>query len=153
MGALGPTTQNRGVSGFRQPFTAAMPPAMPAPLRHLPHLIHLADWADLPEGTARGFDPHGQGSDTVILVRYQGRVHGWRNVCPHQHIPLEWRKDAFLNPAADRLVCAAHGAQFAIDSGLCTLGPCLGQGLEPVPLHIGPDGAIYLAPAQDEPKT
>lgn len=42
---------------------------------------------------------------------------------PHQGTPMAWRKDAYLDAAGERIVCAAHGAQFEIDSGLCTLGP------------------------------
>lgn len=91
----------------------------------------------LPEGEARGFDPWNEGHDTVLVVRYGGRLHGWRDACPHYgDTPLAWRKDAYLSGDRTRIVCAAHGAQFDIATGLCTLGPCLGQGLQPVALHI-----------------
>ena len=52
-------------------------------------------------------------------------------------------KDAYLNAARDRIVCAAHGAQFDIATGICTLGPCLGQRLQPVALDVR-HNEIYL---------
>lgn len=91
----------------------------------------------LPEGQARGFDPWHEGHDTVLVVRHQGELYGWRDACPHYgDTPLAWRKDAYLSGDRTRIVCAAHGAQFDIVTGMCTLGPCLGQGLQPVALHI-----------------
>jgi nitrite reductase/ring-hydroxylating ferredoxin subunit len=56
---------------------------------------------------------------------------------------MAWRKDEYLNAARDRIVCAAHGAQFDIATGVCTLGPCLGQRLEPVVLCVR-DNEIYI---------
>jgi nitrite reductase/ring-hydroxylating ferredoxin subunit len=46
----------------------------------------------------------------------------------------------------DRIVCAAHGALFDITNGLCTLGPCLGDALVPVPLTVQANGEIHIAP-------
>lgn len=91
----------------------------------------------LPEGEARGFDPWDEGRDTVLVVRHQGELYGWRDACPHYgDTPMAWRKDAYLNGARTRIVCAAHGAQFDIATGVCTLGPCLGQGLQRVALQV-----------------
>ena len=92
---------------------------------------------ELQEGQARGFDPWHDGHDTVLVVRHGGQLYGWHDACPHYgDTPLAWRKDAYLDAARKRIVCAAHGAQFDIASGVCTLGPCLGQGLRPVALQI-----------------
>ena len=100
----------------------------------------------LPDGDARGFDPAGSGRDTLFIVRQGQRLHGWRNACPHiDGAPMAWRRHAYLNAERSRIVCSAHGAQFAIDSGLCTLGPCLGQRLTAVPLTLNPAGEVHLA--------
>jgi nitrite reductase/ring-hydroxylating ferredoxin subunit len=73
---------------------------------------------ELAERESRGFDPWNDGHDTVLLVRHGGGVYGWRDACPHHGgTPMAWRKDAYLNYERNRIVCAAHGAQFDIESG------------------------------------
>lgn len=100
---------------------------------------------ELAEGQSRGFDPWGEGRDTVLLVRHGGVVHGWRDACPHHGgTPMAWRKDAYLDGERNRIVCAAHGAQFDIASGVCTLGPCLGQSLQSVDLAMTTERNIYI---------
>jgi nitrite reductase/ring-hydroxylating ferredoxin subunit len=113
--------------------------------------LFLCRLEDIPDGTSLGFDPWGDGRDTVLLVRQGSRVHGWHDACPHygtqeRNVPMAWRKDAYLNADRTRIVCAAHGAQFDIATGVCTLGPCLGQGLRPVALAVTPDNHIYIPP-------
>jgi nitrite reductase/ring-hydroxylating ferredoxin subunit len=107
--------------------------------------MRLCHFDDLPDGHARGFDPHADGHDALFVVRRGPTLHAWRNACPHQGTPLAWRRHAYLNAARERIVCAAHGAQFEIDTGRCTLGPCLGQALTPVPLTLADDGAVHLS--------
>ena len=58
---------------------------------------------------------------------------------------MAWRRDAYLNAAGDRIVCAAHGALFEIDSGLCVLGPCLGDRLQALPWCLRGDELVLLA--------
>jgi nitrite reductase/ring-hydroxylating ferredoxin subunit len=107
--------------------------------------IRLASVADLPDPGARGFDPDGTGRDTLFVVRRGGELHAWRDACPHfGDTPMAWRKDAYLNGDATRIVCHAHGAQFDMASGVCLLGPCLGQRLIPVPIEVTGDGDIML---------
>lgn len=104
----------------------------------------LCTFAELPDGSARGFDPHSSGRDTVFLVRQGDRLSAWVNRCPHHGTPLAWRRNAYLNAAGDRIVCGAHGAQFAIDTGLCTLGPCLGDRLTPAQVQVHNNGEVHL---------
>jgi nitrite reductase/ring-hydroxylating ferredoxin subunit len=63
---------------------------------------------------------------------------------------MAWRKDEYLNAARDRIVCAAHGAQFDIETGVCTLGPCLGQRLQPVALTVTAAGDINIRLESEE---
>lgn len=56
---------------------------------------------------------------------------------------MAWRRDAYLNRDASRIVCSGHGAEFEIESGRCTLGPCLGQALARVELEVDVDGSVY----------
>lgn len=115
------------------------------------HAVFLCHCDAVPENAARGFDPWHGGQDTVIVVRKHGRFHAWRDACPHfGGTPMAWRKDAYLNGDASKIVCAAHGAQFDIDSGVCTLGPCLGQALEAVGIVVTADQEIYMTPSGDK---
>ena len=107
--------------------------------------MRLCHLSDLPEGSSRGFDPWGEGHDTVFVVRRRG-VYAYRDACPHwPGAPMAWRKDAYLDAARERIVCAAHGAQFEIETGLCVLGPCVGQSLTPVHVIQTDDCEIHLA--------
>ncbi|MCS0627883.1 Rieske (2Fe-2S) protein [Telluria mixta] len=113
--------------------------------------VFLCRDGELAEGESRGFDPWNDGQDTVLLVRHGGKVHGWRDACPHHGgTPMAWRKDAYLNYERDRIVCAAHGAQFDIASGACVLGPCLGQSLQRVELMTTTEQHIYVCPQGQE---
>lgn len=99
---------------------------------------------DLVESKSRGFDPLGEGRDTMFLVRKGDAVYAWRNHCPHyDRARMAWKKDEFLDPSGQQIMCFAHGALFEIDSGICTLGPCLGQSLTPVDVEIR-DGTVWV---------
>jgi nitrite reductase/ring-hydroxylating ferredoxin subunit len=113
-------------------------------------LCHLAD---LPDGGARGFDPFGRGRDTVFAVRQGGAVRVWADRCPHHGTPMPWRKDAYLNAAGDRIVCAAHGALFEPDTGLCVQGPCLGERLRALPSTLTDDGELLLLAARPQDRS
>jgi nitrite reductase/ring-hydroxylating ferredoxin subunit len=112
---------------------------------------YLCAQAELGEGQSLGFDPWGEGRDTVLLVRHGGDVYGWRDACPHHGgTPMAWRKNEYLNADRNRIVCAAHGAQFDIASGRCALGPCLGQSLQPVDIFITTEQHIYIRRNSEE---
>ncbi len=97
---------------------------------------------ELAERQARGFERW-----QVFVLRHQGRLHAWRDACPHYgDTPLAWRRDAYLNADGSRIVCAAHGAEFEPATGLCVLGPCLGRHLRPVAVGVSPDGWIEIEP-------
>lgn len=81
----------------------------------------------LTEGHSRAFSVAGV---SLFGVRRQGKVHLYRNRCPHRGIPLNWEADRFLDDSASLIHCAHHGALFVIDSGECVAGPCEGEWLE-----------------------
>ncbi|WP_185993680.1 MULTISPECIES: Rieske 2Fe-2S domain-containing protein [unclassified Variovorax] len=111
--------------------------------------VRLCALAELRDGHARGFDPAGSGQDSVFAVQSGGQVRVWADRCPHLGTPLPWRRHAYLNAAGEHIVCAAHGALFDLDSGLCVHGPCRGVHLEAVPFRIGRHGDLMLIdPAQ-----
>jgi nitrite reductase/ring-hydroxylating ferredoxin subunit len=99
---------------------------------------------DLADASARGFSSTGGGDDDLFVVRRGDAVYGYRNVCPHNGVALEYRKDKFLNADGSEIVCSAHGAHFDIATGYCTYGPCLGESLQPLPLRIE-HGRVMIA--------
>jgi nitrite reductase/ring-hydroxylating ferredoxin subunit len=106
--------------------------------------MRLCALDDLPQRGARGFDPSASGRDTLFVVRAGDAVYGYRDSCPHQAAPMAWRKDAYLDAQGTSIVCSAHGALFDIETGLCRLGPCIGQSLQAVPLHVTADRSIEV---------
>ncbi|MHA4871869.1 Rieske (2Fe-2S) protein [Duganella sp. PWIR1] len=105
-------------------------------------LCHVDDIAD---GAARGFDPEGTGHDTLFAVRRGDNIYGWYDRCPHEgDTPLPYKRHAYLNKAATRIVCYAHGAQFDIASGAGLAGPCLGLALSRAPLAVDANGYVVL---------
>jgi len=107
------------------------------------HVRLLCHGGELKEGSARGFALDRSGRDSLFLVRHEGAVHGYLNDCPHwPGSPMAWRRDAYLNRDATRIVCSGHAAEFDIASGRCTLGPCLGRSLTPVRLEIDAQGWV-----------
>lgn len=104
----------------------------------------LCRMEELQEGGSRGFDPEGRGQSTVFAIRHADTVHVYADSCPHHGTPLAWRCHEYLNAAKDYIVCAAHGAQFEIDTGLCVLGPCLGERLTRMPWRLS-RGEIVIA--------
>ncbi len=107
-------------------------------------LVPLCLVAELADGRSRGFDPLDEGRDTMFVVRTGDNVFGYRNACPHYDFGrMAWRKDEFLNGDRSRIMCAAHGALFRIEDGVCEAGPCLGQTLTKVPLEVR-DGLLWV---------
>jgi len=99
---------------------------------------------DLPLDCARGFDLFGVGAPAIFVVRTTTMVRAYLDVCPHYgRTQLAWRRDAYLTADASAIRCSAHNAIFRIADGVCTAGPCLGQGLTPFTLRIK-DGEIWL---------
>lgn len=100
---------------------------------------------EIADGAAQGFDPLGQGRDTMFVVRRGDRLYGWRNFCPHYgHDQMAWRKDDYLTHDGARIVCGAHGAEYEIETGICVAGPCIGKRLIAVPLELRA-GKVFIA--------
>ena len=74
---------------------------------------------------------------------YKRQVYVYVNSCPHVGTPLDWTPGRFLSANGKRIICATHGAEFQIENGMCTLGPCQGEALEKVAIQIQ-DGTIYV---------
>jgi len=91
---------------------------------------------DIPDGGARGFPPAQGGFAGLFAVRQGDRVLIYVNSCPHLGVSLDWTLDRFLSADGSRIVCATHGAEFAIADGVCLRGPCFGERLEAVAVDV-----------------
>jgi nitrite reductase/ring-hydroxylating ferredoxin subunit len=83
------------------------------------------------------------GGFELVVTRKHGHVAAFHNECPHAGRRLDWAPGQFLIEN-NLLVCAAHGATFAVESGACTGGPCRGVGLRRVPVEVV-DGEVRLS--------
>jgi nitrite reductase/ring-hydroxylating ferredoxin subunit len=98
---------------------------------------------DIPDGGARGFGPPAGGFTGLFAVRKGDAAFVYVNSCPHIGVPLDWAPDRFLTSDGARILCASHGAEFAIDTGQCLRGPCLGERLEAIMIEVK-DGTIFV---------
>ena len=97
---------------------------------------------DLAPGTSRGFGPPPGGFTGLFAVR-AADIHVYVNACPHIGVALDGTPHDFLTRDKQHIVCATHGALFAIETGLCTQGPCHGDSLEQIAVTIV-DGWILV---------
>jgi nitrite reductase/ring-hydroxylating ferredoxin subunit len=103
--------------------------------------------SDIPVDGAKGF-PGPDGAFTgLVAVRKGDGVYLYENACPHIGTPLDWTPDRFLSADGRMLICATHGAQFEIDTGICISGPCRGDRLTPVDFSI--QGGVIVVAAVD----
>jgi len=91
---------------------------------------------DIADGGSRGFPAAPGGFIGLFAVRRGEAVFVYVNSCPHVGVPLEMQPHQFLDEAGERIICAAHGATFRVEDGLCIAGPCEGEGLETVPVRM-----------------
>lgn len=105
-----------------------------------PPLCRLEDIPDGDAIAARVDAP--TGACELIVLRQGERAFAYHNECPHQGRHLDYAPGRFL-VRDGRLICAAHGATFAVDSGDCIAGPCRGSRLAAAPVEVV-DGVVVL---------
>ena len=122
---------------------------MPKALRRV-----ICPLRELPVPGARGFSPPGaRFPDEYFVVRHGDAVRAYLNVCPHAGNVLNWKADAFLTRDKALIMCAAHGALFNPESGVCVAGPCVGRALQAVPVKIESGMVVaYFEGAAENPE-
>jgi nitrite reductase/ring-hydroxylating ferredoxin subunit len=80
-----------------------------------------------------------------FLIRQGDAVFAYVNTCPHAGHPLNWHPHEFLTLDRTLIQCVSHGAVFAIDSGECVAGPCVGKTLRTLPTRIE-NGQVMFEP-------
>lgn len=99
---------------------------------------------DIPDGASAGFNVTLGGREVPVLaVRKGDAVYVYENECPHVGTPLNFAPDEFLNDEGTMIECGTHMAQFRIEDGFCTEGPCEGDSLTPIASEIR-DGAVFV---------
>lgn len=102
---------------------------------------------DIEDGEGKGFTlGEGTAARDIFVVRQGARVFAYVNCCPHQGTPLDWTPDRFICDASGLILCATHGAQFAIADGACVSGPCIGARLQAMPVRADAQGRVVLTP-------
>lgn len=101
----------------------------------------LRGWDELPESVPVEAEVEIDGEpESIVLLRAGDAVRAWLNVCPHAGRRLDWAPGKFLVSKEGHLVCAAHGASFELEGGLCVAGPCRGDSLRAVAVVTDADG-------------
>lgn len=107
--------------------------------------VCLGNINDIADGQAKGFDPALSGNDTVFVVRQGEQLYAFQDICPHYNsTSLPWKRHQYLDASSSYIVCAAHGALFDIQTGLCVRGPCAGQSLNNIPVEVDENQNIWL---------
>lgn len=101
---------------------------------------------EIPAGSSRGFDLAGF---PVLLVRVETQLYGYVNTCPHQYLPLDYRKIDVLSTDHMHLICSNHQACFDVKSGQGTAGLGLGCALDSLPVAENGSGDIVVAAGAD----
>lgn len=100
---------------------------------------------DIPDGDAIAVRvDSATGGFELVVLRQGGAAYAYHNECPHAGRNLDYAPGRFL-VRDGRIMCAVHGATFAVDSGACCGGPAR-SGLVALPVVVV-DGVVRLARA------
>lgn len=114
--------------------------------------VDVCALADIEDPGSRGFViEQGDWPLHGFIVRRNDEVFAYLNVCPHAGRMLNWGPDRFLTRDRSLIMCAAHGANFEIDTGLCVAGPCLGDSLSKLDTSVENGRVVVLAARGDRP--
>ena len=98
----------------------------------------------IPDGGAREIFVGPQDDPLHVVLFKRGEdIFAYRNQCPHFLLPLNAGPGRFILLKDGLVMCAWHSAVFRISDGVGIDGPCMGGGLEPLPL-IRDGGMLVL---------
>lgn len=107
----------------------------------------LARVEDIPDPGAIVVDVGGEERLSLILARKDGRVFAYVNRCAHARYPLQRADGSILIQEGRFLICAAHFASYAIDTGACAGGPCNRAALTKAAIEVV-NGEVRLKPSR-----
>jgi len=117
--------------------------------------INLGNLETIEDGHAKGFDLFNEGRDQIFVIRHGDRLFAWYNHCPHkgyEGTTMSWKKDKYLTNKNANIFCAAHGAVFDIETGICSRGPCLGDTLIRADVRLNQSDMLWY-PNENPPQT
>jgi naringenin degradation protein FdeD len=79
-----------------------------------------------------------------FVLRWQGEVFAYENVCPHAGHSLNMTPDGFFDRHRSLLICSSHGAMFEPQTGACVVGPCAGAALKVLECRVSDEDDIYV---------
>ena len=111
-----------------------------------PPKIHFLVESTALEERGRAFTFRVQKDERIypaFVIRSQGKVKAYLNICAHAGLTLDGRRGEFLYLEGTYLGCVQHGAIFDPDNGKCERGPCAGLSLISLSVSEG-EGRISL---------
>ena len=73
---------------------------------------------------------------SVLIARRGDAITAFENSCPHARFPLERPDGRVIVLDGTSILCAGHGAIFAMKDGACLGGPGTGAPLTKMPIEI-----------------
>ncbi len=105
---------------------------------------YLGSFQDMKDSGAKEFVfGKGKSAFSMFVIYYQDTVYGYLNICPHSSLPLNYRKESFLNKDKTYIRCTMHFAEFDIVSGYCIAGAAEKCYLDPIPIRKD-NGNLYI---------
>lgn len=86
-----------------------------------------------------------------FFLRTEDGFAAYANECPHWHVDLDLGDGVFWDDSNRRILCKNHGALFHPQTGICELGPCVGQSLEPFQIELVGENAWVTVPDATAP--
>ena len=107
--------------------------------------VRLCALAEIADPGAKGFTfRRDEALFAGFVVRRGGLLAGYVDRCPHAGWPLGSLDGRFLTRDLAHVLCAGHGALFALDDGACVAGPCMGAWLAPWAIELR-GGELFTA--------
>ncbi|AYO75674.1 MULTISPECIES: Rieske (2Fe-2S) protein [Sphingobium] len=115
---------------------------------HAPAIgTELCPAVEIEEGRAREFHfGRGRNMFRMFVIRHEGVLRGYLNLCPHFSLPLNHELDQFMVDGV--IVCVQHFARFRPDDGTCIDGACDDSRLDAVPVYEDVDRLVRVGEAK-----
>ncbi|MBM3845648.1 MAG: Rieske 2Fe-2S domain-containing protein [Verrucomicrobia bacterium] len=106
--------------------------------------IRIAHESQLKERTTLKFSFMREGVKIeAFLVKFDGKVAAYENVCRHIPISIDYADNRFFTQDQRHLICQTHGAIYEPSTGKCIRGPCTGASLYSLDV-VAKDGELWL---------